>query len=131
MKTRTEERLVLLDEVNFKWLLAGLGFWIDMVRFHTDPTYANHVLDLAEASDSLALQNCAASLRCQSTMTGTQIHALKVAVGTEVTPRPPHRSVHAQLTHKMWSTTSYALCGPGKYVVPSESSEGKAAPDTT
>ena len=40
-----------------------------------------------------------------------------VAVGTEVTPRPPHRSVRAELPHQMWSTTFDALCGPVKYVV--------------
>ncbi len=68
--TRSDERVVLLDEVNFKWLLAGLGLWIDMARFQTDRSYANHYLALAEASDSRALQDCASFLRNQSVMSG-------------------------------------------------------------
>jgi len=31
-----------------------------------------------------------------------------VAVGTAVTCRPPHRSVRAELPHKMWLSTFYA-----------------------
>lgn len=60
---RVDERVLLLEEVNFKWLLAGMGLWIDMARFHNDPAYAAHLLALAEASASLALRNCAASLQ--------------------------------------------------------------------
>lgn len=61
--SRADERVLLLEEVNFKWLLAGMGLWIDMARFHNDPAYAAHFLALAEASASLALRNCAASLQ--------------------------------------------------------------------
>ncbi|MBB1073316.1 hypothetical protein HUU62_02665 [Rhodoferax sp. 4810] len=60
-----DERVALLDEVEFKWLLTGLGLWIDMSRFHLDPSYATHFLKLAEASDSCALHDCAAVLRSQ------------------------------------------------------------------
>ena len=60
-----DERVLLLEEVNFKWLLAGMGLWIDMVRFHKDRRYAARFLALAEASDSLALRKCAASLQCK------------------------------------------------------------------
>jgi hypothetical protein len=63
--SRSDERLVLLDEVNFKWLLAGLGLWIDMARFRTEPAYAAHFLALAQASESHALQNCASALKNQ------------------------------------------------------------------
>jgi hypothetical protein len=66
--SRSDERLVLLDEVNFKWLLAGLGLWIDMARFRTEPSYAAHFLALAQASESHALRNCAAALKSQSPM---------------------------------------------------------------
>ena len=66
--TRSEDRLVLLDEVNFKWLLAGLGLWIDMARFRTEPSYAAHLLALAQASKSHALRNCAAALKNQIPM---------------------------------------------------------------
>jgi hypothetical protein len=40
-----------------------MGLWIDMVRFHNDPVYAARFLALAEASDSPALRQCAASLQ--------------------------------------------------------------------
>jgi hypothetical protein len=64
-----DERLLLLEEVNFKWLLAGMGLWIDMVRFHNDPVYAARFLALAEASDSPALRQCAASLQSKKETT--------------------------------------------------------------
>ena len=67
VNSRSDDRHVLLDEVNFKWLLAGLGLWIDMVRFHSETNYANHFLRLAEVSDSPALRDSAATLRNQST----------------------------------------------------------------
>ena len=60
---RADERVLMLEEVNFKWLLAGMGLWIDMARFHNDPVYATRFLALAEASDSPALRKCAASLQ--------------------------------------------------------------------
>lgn len=65
----SDGRVLLLEEVNFKWLLAGLGWWIDMTRFHTDIPYATHFLELAEASNSPALRDCAASLQCHNEMT--------------------------------------------------------------
>jgi hypothetical protein len=64
----SDGRGLLLEEVNFKWLLAGLGWWIDMTRFHTDIPYATHFLELAKASDSSALRDCAASLQSQNEM---------------------------------------------------------------
>ena len=63
--SRGGDRHVLLDEVHFKWLLAGAGVWTDMVRFHFETSYANHFLELAEVSDSQALRNSAAALRLQ------------------------------------------------------------------
>lgn len=65
----SDDRHVLLDEVNFKWLLAGLGLWIDMVRFRSEKSYANHFLTMAEVSDSPALRQSAAALRSRSTQT--------------------------------------------------------------
>jgi hypothetical protein len=61
--TQLDERGLLLEEVNFKWLLAGLGWWIDMSRFQCDPSYATRFLELAEASDSPELRDCAVSLQ--------------------------------------------------------------------
>ena len=39
-------RGLLLEEVNFKWLLAGLGWWIDMSRFHSE-AYGQRLLVIA------------------------------------------------------------------------------------
>ncbi len=60
-----DERLVLLEEVDFKWLMAGQGWWIDTARLHSDPCYATHLLDLVEVTTSTALKDCAALLRAQ------------------------------------------------------------------
>ena len=61
----TDERVLLLEEVDFKWLMAGLGWWIDPARLHSDPAYASHLFDLVETSPSAALKDCAALLRRQ------------------------------------------------------------------
>jgi len=60
---RTDERVSLLAEVDFKWLMAGQGWWIDAARFHRDPAYAAGFLRLAMASPSFALRDCAALLQ--------------------------------------------------------------------
>lgn len=57
-----DERGLLLEEVNFKWLMAGLGWWVDMSRFRIDPLYAAHYLELASASESAELRKCATLL---------------------------------------------------------------------
>lgn len=60
-----DDRLVMLEEVDFKWLMAGQGWWIDTDRLHSDPSYATHLLDLVETTRSVALKDCAALLRAQ------------------------------------------------------------------
>lgn len=65
-----DERGLLLEEVNFKWLMAGMQCWIDMSRFRSDPSYAARYLKLAEESDSLELKKCAAALEAQNGITG-------------------------------------------------------------
>jgi hypothetical protein len=57
-----DERGLLLEEVNFKWLMAGLGWWVDMARFRTERPYAAHYLELASASESVELRKCATLL---------------------------------------------------------------------
>jgi hypothetical protein len=60
-----DKRGLMLEEVNFKWLMAGMGWWVDMSRFRRDPVYASHYLNLAKASESIELRNCAAQLQHQ------------------------------------------------------------------
>lgn len=53
---------LLLEEVGFKWLMAGHGWWIDTTRLHSDCAYADRLLQLAMTSNSPALQACALRL---------------------------------------------------------------------
>ena len=64
--TRANDRASLLAEVEFKWLMAGHGWWIDMARFQRDALYAAELLDLAMASQSSALRDCSAVLRSRA-----------------------------------------------------------------
>lgn len=57
-----EPRELLLEAVNFKWLMAGMGWWVDMSRFHNDARYAAHYLTLAAQSESPELRKCATLL---------------------------------------------------------------------
>ena len=61
-----DERRLLLEEVNFKWLMAGLGWWVDMSLFHSDMSYAAHYLRLAGESKSVELRHCAGVLKTQN-----------------------------------------------------------------
>jgi hypothetical protein len=64
-----DERAVLLEEVDFKWLMAGQGWWVDTTRLHTDPGYARQLFDLVDGAPSAALKDCAALLQAH---TGTR-----------------------------------------------------------
>lgn len=65
-------RAALLAEVDFKWLMAGHGWDIDVARLGADPAYAAKLLDWAMHSDSPALRDSAAKLLAQvdNTQTG-------------------------------------------------------------
>ena len=57
------ERAALLAEVDFKWLMAGQGWWVDTARFHRDPAYAAQFLLSALVSPCTALRDCARCLQ--------------------------------------------------------------------
>ncbi|MDP2366962.1 hypothetical protein [Rhodoferax sp.] len=61
----TDGRGLLLTEVDFKWLMAGQGWWINTKRLHSDAAYAAGLVGLALASPCAALRECAALLRAQ------------------------------------------------------------------
>lgn len=63
--TDADARIGLLAEVDFKWLMAGEGQWIDATRFHCDPVYAAGLIRWALASPSFALRECAAVLQAE------------------------------------------------------------------
>ena len=58
-----DDSSVLLEEVDFKWLMAGQGWWVDTERLHTDRCYAEGLLKLANTIASPALHDCAAWLQ--------------------------------------------------------------------
>ncbi|MES2877896.1 MAG: hypothetical protein V4713_05685 [Pseudomonadota bacterium] len=53
----------ILLEVDFKWLMAGIGYWIDFVKLRNDPVYANNCLQCALKSDCEPLRRCALEIR--------------------------------------------------------------------
>jgi len=53
----------LLLEVDFKWLMAGQGCWVDPTRLRADPLYAASCLRTALRSPCEALQGCARFLQ--------------------------------------------------------------------
>jgi len=61
-----DARDLLLEEVHFKWLMAGLGCWIDMARFRSDSSYATRYLKLAASAQCQSLRKCATVLLAKS-----------------------------------------------------------------
>jgi len=53
----------LLLEVDFKWLMAGQGCWVDPDRLRADPLYAGNCLRAAISSPCEALRWCARFLQ--------------------------------------------------------------------
>ena len=53
----------LLLEVDFKWLMAGQGCWVDPARLRADPLYAASCLGAALRSPCEALRCCARFLQ--------------------------------------------------------------------
>jgi hypothetical protein len=49
----------LLAEVDFKWLMAGQGCWVDAVRLHQDRAYASACLATARSLPCEPLAACA------------------------------------------------------------------------
>ena len=60
-----QQRSDMLIEVDFKWLMAGMGCWIDYGRLHADPAYAHAKLQRALTSDCEPLRRCAAGLQAE------------------------------------------------------------------
>ncbi len=55
----------MLNEVDFKWLMAGQGCWVDRERFQADGAYAAGLLRQAQGSSCAALRDCATTLQRQ------------------------------------------------------------------
>lgn len=52
----------LIDWIDFKWLMAGIGHRVSIERLQQDATYAMQALNLACASDSATLRWSASRL---------------------------------------------------------------------
>jgi hypothetical protein len=48
-----DQTLLLVD---FKWLMAGMGWWVDRARWRSDRSYARQCLANAMASDNACLR---------------------------------------------------------------------------
>lgn len=53
----------LVEIIELKWLLAGIGYRLHVERLQADPEYARDALDHAAASSNPALRAAAARLR--------------------------------------------------------------------
>jgi hypothetical protein len=53
----------LVEIIDLKWLLAGIGVHLHVERMLADPEYARRALDHAAASDGPVLRAAAARLR--------------------------------------------------------------------
>ena len=60
-----DAQAALLTEVDFKWLMAGQGCWVDSARLQADASYASDMLKRARASSCTALRDCAVTLQAQ------------------------------------------------------------------
>jgi hypothetical protein len=52
-----------LKLVDFKWLMAGVGWWVDLSRLRRDKAYVDECLQRARESGSELLQKCSVELR--------------------------------------------------------------------
>jgi hypothetical protein len=59
----TADPLPLVDIIQLKWLLAGVGIHIHVERLLNDPGYASDALAAAEGCDSPAARAAATKLR--------------------------------------------------------------------
>ncbi len=53
----------LLELVDFKWLMAGQGVWVDLTRWRKDAGYADACIASGLCSHCDALRACAARLQ--------------------------------------------------------------------
>ena len=64
-----------INLVTFKWLMAGIGWWIDLPRLQSDRAYMEACLQRALTSDSELLQKRSAELLGLQGGSQAQCHA--------------------------------------------------------
>ena len=55
-RRRPEGHDIFLNLVDFKWLMAGVGWWVDLSRLERDRAYIDECLQRALMSDSKLLR---------------------------------------------------------------------------
>jgi hypothetical protein len=55
----------LVESKTFKWLMAGIGIWVDPTQLHLDPDYAQASLQNALRSHCEPLRRCALALKTE------------------------------------------------------------------
>ena len=69
-----QQRRDMLIEVDFKWLMAGLGRWVDPDRLHTDAAYASDSVQCALNSGCEPLRRCAIGLMAELSGNDPDLH---------------------------------------------------------
>ncbi|MCY7315858.1 MAG: hypothetical protein LH480_09615 [Rubrivivax sp.] len=59
------EALPLVEIIELKWLLAGLGVRLHVERLQQDPAYVRRALEAAAASPSVVVRKVALRLQCR------------------------------------------------------------------
>jgi hypothetical protein len=85
----------LLNLVDFKWLMAGMGWWVDLSRLQCDKAYIDDFLERALSSDSELLRKRSVEMlgmwsgsdaHCDATMPSTFIGFVHVMGAEESHP---------------------------------------------
>ncbi len=61
----SHQRSDMLTEVDFKWLMAGIGIWVNPAQLRLDPGYAQASLQNALNSHCEPLRRCAMALKAE------------------------------------------------------------------
>lgn len=77
-----QEDDTFLNLVDFKWLMAGLGWWVDLSRLQRDTAYAGKCVQHALASGSELLRQRSAALLPLVERSGAQGSAFLPRVST-------------------------------------------------
>lgn len=86
---------LLLKLVDFKWLMSGIGWWVNLSRLQSDRDYVDECLRRALGSDSTLLREC--SIELLGCLLGTDDHR---DAATSFA-RSDHRKVHCEANRWM------------------------------
>ena len=62
-------RDAMLLLVDFKWLMAGQGYWLDVARWGCDTEYRRHLVAAALRSENATVRSAALRLTAQTELT--------------------------------------------------------------